>query len=174
MPNITPAELEELLRKQAARDGRKLPATDRPPVKRAVASSPAPVATLKLWRPGEPIELFIAGELANTMNKRWGWRRDMKYKQRWREAVYGYLAAVGYRMGMVDPKSPKRITMVAHVFNRFDSKTDGLRASLKSIPDAMKKAEVIEDDRDSSAHEFVYGQVVDRKRRGVEVTVEFL
>lgn len=151
MPRITEAELRELLRRRSQ-----------------------PREVIKQWRPGQPLEIFVRGKLVNTMNKKWGWRGLMGYRDRWKSAIYNMLLAVGYRMGMVDPASPKRITIVAHVPRGFDSKTEGLRASLKPIPDSMKEAQIIDDDGDLAPHQFSYEQVVTRERRGVYIKVEFL
>lgn len=118
--------------------------------------------------------MFIHGQLKNLLNVNNGWRAQIGYRDRWKEAVYRMLVATGYRMGMVDPKAPKRITIVGHVARRFDSKTEGLRAALKPFPDALQHAKIIDNDGDGSAHEFIYDQVPDRACRGVYIKVEFL
>ena len=155
--NLTPKEAEELVRRRKAE-----------PVPRGmqvVYISEPIVNGLKLWLPGR---------LRNPLNERklgngFAWDR---YKRKWQQALDAALKVAGYQEGVVDPKSPKTVTMSAWVFNRFDSH-DGLRAALKPVPDGLKKAGLIDDDRDSSGHEFNYWQGIDRRNPGVVVVVKW-
>jgi hypothetical protein len=49
---------------------------------------------------------------------------------------------------------------------------DGLRAGMKPMRDALKDAGLIDDDKPSAGHQFVYGQRIYRANRGVKITVE--
>lgn len=118
--------------------------------------------------------IFVTGRLVNPLNQRgWSdWKRS-RWTREWKDKVAQALIEIGYREGMLDPATPKRVTFVPHVYQRFDLGTEGLRAALKGVPDALKDARVLNDDRDSAGHEFVYAeQVIDRAWPGVEIRVE--
>lgn len=69
--------------------------------------------------------------------------------------------------------TPKRVTFTASVWNAFDD--DGLAAALKPYRDACRSMRLINDDRPSAGHVFVYEQRVERgklAKRGVTVQVE--
>lgn len=148
MVRITPGELDMLRRRRA---------------------KPARPPSLRL--PGGFV-IFVPGALVNPLNKKpKTFGVEIRRRGEWKEKVAQALLEVTYRRGEVDPRSPKRVTLHAHVFNRFDS-IDGVRAALKPIPDALQACGVIHSDDDKSGHAFDYGQVVDRAWRGVEVRVE--
>lgn len=123
---------------------------------------------------GHGYRLWIPGRLRNPLNNRkmgngFVWDR---YKNKWQNGVDTALLLAGYRRGVVAPDLPKMVTMTALVFNKFDSH-DGLRAALKPIPDALKRAGLIDDDRDSAGHEFVYKQQIDRTHPGLMLIVRW-
>lgn len=142
--------------------------------------------------PGELLAIFVAGKVVNTQNARLGWRGDVKYKTAWKERVYEELRAAGWwcRMFVVDghavatggkvgsgpiitARALKDVRLIAHVAGRFDE-TEGLRAALKPIPDALTQAGVVSGDGAQDGHTWAYKQVVDRTRgakRGVEIRV---
>lgn len=75
----------------------------------------------------------------------------------------------------ISPTLPKRVTFRVYVHNLYDD--DNLRTALKPTRDALKDMSIIDDDRPSSGHEFIYLQEMSRgkdARRGVEITVEAL
>ena len=143
--NITPGELALIQRRSAA-----------PQLPRMV---------------GGGVIFCAPGFLVNALNRYKGahWTVDTGYRADWHERVANALFEAGYRRGNLNPKIPKTITIKAHVAKLFDSKTDGLRAACKPIPDALKKFGVIDDDGDLSPHTFAYDQVVDVGWRGAEV-----
>lgn len=123
------------------------------------------------WLPGRRgFMIFVTGHLVNPLGS--VRHRMVEYRRRktWKEGVANALLALGYRRGDFDPSAPKRITLTAHVVKRFDS--INLGAIFKPVPDALKECGVIDDDRDSAGHEFVYApQVIDRTCPGVRVEV---
>lgn len=95
------------------------------------------------------------------------WSREQKSR-----VEMAILAAVGRHHGMI-ASAPKRVTFRMFAAGEWDD--DNLRAALKPARDALKSMGIINDDRPSAGHEFVYTQSPDRRRgayRGVEITVE--
>ncbi len=119
------------------------------------------------------LEVFVPGPLFNPMNGSQGsWHKHARWARQWRERTaerlrIALLVDLPYA---IDPASPKLIQFHAVVFNAFDA--DNLSACLKPCRDALKDARIIDDDRDSAGHSFLYWQQVDRKgERGVRITV---
>jgi len=124
-------------------------------------------------REGE-LTFFIPGKLENHANQRSHWRRYATYRKLWREKTHLMAICSANTRGWTGPFSrvPKRITFVAHTWNTLDS--DGLQNALKSCRDGLVSCRLIHSDAPDSGHTFSYAQVVDRKQRGVKVTVEDL
>ena len=126
----------------------------------------------------DSLTVFIPGALKNPLNGGHGhWRKHATTVRRQREKAELYLLHAMHGRQQYDPKTPKRITFEAVVWNAFDD--DNLRACLKPTRDALKSMGVIDDDRSSAGHTFVYQQRVDRARggadpRGVRVMIEVL
>jgi hypothetical protein len=121
------------------------------------------------------VEFFISGKLFNPLNGSHGhWAVSSQERRRWRfNTRLAYMEAVPVVERTAYTKhvmAPKRVTLQAHTWNRMD--TDGLAASLKSVRDALIDCGLIHSDDIVSGHTFDYQQVIDRKRRGVTVTVE--
>ena len=121
--------------------------------------------------PGELLAIFVAGALSNPMNATWGHWKRRRWAATWKQRVADVLLDVRTtaRTWVIVPDGPKRVAFLAHVHNRFDG--DGLQAALKPVRDALVECGVISGDADRDGHEFVYSQVIDRARRGVEVRV---
>lgn len=122
---------------------------------------------------GGGVVFCAPGRLSNPLNRLKGahWTAETGYRSLWHEKVAAALVEAGYRRGNLNPRLPKLIIMRAHVLRLFDSKTEGLQAALKPIPDALQQYGVIDSDADASPHEFYPEQVVDPTWLGVEVTV---
>jgi len=61
--------------------------------------------------------------------------------------------------------------LTAHTWNHWDDE-EGVNAACKPLRDGLVDARVIHSDAADSGHVFSYAQIVDRARRGVEITVE--
>ena len=122
------------------------------------------------------IEVFIPGNLENPLNharQRFHGARLRKKSRAVAGAYYRAEIMAQRAHGVVwGASTPKRVTFLARLWNRMDD--DGLGASLKGVRDALADVRLIDTDGPESGHEFVYQQVIDRKRRGVEVRVEAL
>jgi hypothetical protein len=58
---------------------------------------------------------------------------------------------------------------MAHTFNRFDD--DGLRNACKPILDGLVDAGVLHSDAPIAGHLVTYDQRIDRKHRGIQITI---
>jgi len=124
------------------------------------------------------LSVFVPGPLVNPMNGSHGhWAKHARWARTWRERAYLALFRdfmerrhLGSGPRMADGRVPKRITFLAQTGARWDD--DNLRAGMKPIRDALKDAGIIHDDGPASGHTFCYEQIVNRKERGVQITVE--
>ena len=120
--------------------------------------------------PGELLAVWVPGKLRNMTNRRVHWRTDADYRKRWKERTALSIWEAIHGTGTVRvPRQPQRVAFMAGVHQAFDS--DGLQDALKPVRDALVECGVISGDADRDGHEFVYSQVIDRARRGVEVRV---
>lgn len=121
------------------------------------------------------LEVWIPGALVNPLNdSAWGlWKHRRRVKAQ-RETAQAHLLVAMRRLGWrLPPSSSKRITFTRVGFNRMDS--DGYQAACKAYRDALVDMAIIDDDRDSAGHLFVYEQTVQRRRgspAGVMIRVE--
>jgi hypothetical protein len=120
------------------------------------------------------LEVWIPGALVNPLNESaWGLWKHRRRVKTLREKAQACLLEAIHRTGWnLPPSAPKRITFTRTGFNLMDG--DGYQAACKPYRDALTDMQVIDDDRDSAGHVFVYDQV--RKRAvgvaGVRVRVE--
>ena len=115
------------------------------------------------------MEWFIPGRITNPLNgSHHHWSVRAKWAKAWRTQS-GFVAAQHARG--IDPKTPKRIIFTGHVVRKFDC--DNFMSAMKPVRDGLKDAGIIHDDGPDSGHEFVYNQIIDRKRLGVEVKVQW-
>jgi hypothetical protein len=111
--------------------------------------------------------IFVPGKLRNPLNGSWGgWRKHARLAKDWRERTAQHIFAEKGQW-TIDARTPKRIIFMAQVGSLWDD--DNLPAAIKPIRDALQGTVIVADD---ATHEFIYKQVVDRKHRGVTVTVE--
>lgn len=119
--------------------------------------------------------IFVAGRLRNPLNSSWGhWAKHARASKDWRTrtAQEVLVECVMRRPRQTFlPTAPKRITFTAHTWNRWDA-DEGVNAACKPLRDGLVDARVIHSDAADSGHTFVFRQVVDRTRRGVEITIE--
>ena len=148
--------------------------------------------TLRMEQPtkgtGEILAVFVPGKLRNPMNGTHGhWSKHARWAKTWRErtcwavfeSAYRGAGVVGVNMGRMllalemQPDRPKVVTFHAIVPSKFDD--DNLPPCCKPIRDALKDMGVINDDRTSAGHTFVYEQEAKRARviHGVFVRVKF-
>ncbi len=124
---------------------------------------------------------FVPVHLEGTANARGAARSGWALSRRARlhkEATYA--AALTAARGARAPRGveawptarPKRVAFLALLHNHVDD--DHLPFLLKHVRDGLKGAKLIHDDSKRSGHVFVYDQAIDRRRRGVEITVELL
>lgn len=113
---------------------------------------------------------FVPGVLVNPLNgslSRAHWTRKSAWANGWKDrtrAVWRIHSAPLPNLAM-----PKRITFLARVGAQWDD--DNLPAALKPCRDALI-GYAIHSDAPTAGHVFKYRQVVDRTRRGVQITVE--
>ena len=156
--NVTRDELAML----AARRGR-----------RAVADAASPrVPVTEGWSDGA-LTVFVPGKPRNPLNgSHEHWSKRAKWAKGWRErAAVRILAHLprakngvwsGYWTYL--PAEPKRITFTIYGAARFDD--DNLRAVCKPVRDALKDMAVIDDDRPSAGHTFLYEQAKPTRKAG--------
>jgi len=122
------------------------------------------------------VTLFIPCTLVNPLNGSHGhWSQRARSAKTQREKAQMYILAALNGAPRPNPHTLKRITFTAYTYNAFDG--DGLQASLKNIRDALKDMQIVDDDRASLGHQFVYEQQISRgkhAKRGVQITVEAL
>ena len=127
--------------------------------------------------PGELLAVWVSGKLVNGKNASKGWQMKAwgRYKREWREQVARALLEASWRPQRLredrirTATNPKRIVFAARTHGAMDS--DGLGVALAPVRDALIECWVIHNDDRDCGHEFVYTQVIDRARRGVEVRV---
>jgi hypothetical protein len=120
------------------------------------------------WIPG-PIENPLNGSLSHAH-----WTKRSRWAKTRREKAQMHML-VAFGRGPRSPHTPKHITFRAFTYNAFDG--DGLQAAIKPYRDALKDMRIIDDDRDSAGHRFVYEQEISRgkdAKRGVEISVTAL
>jgi len=112
------------------------------------------------------VELPIT--VTNPLNEWRHWahvRRVAKFERKLTRRLVAVALGRAYQLE-APPSRPKRIELHVYHGRLFDD--DGLVAALKHVRDGLIDAKVIDDDRPSAGHEFVYGQtagVPDRQRR---------
>ena len=122
--------------------------------------------------------IFVTGKLANPLNNSHGhWFKHARTARSWRErtahAVLEYVLTHGGTAARPPAAAPKRVRFRAHTWNIWDA-DEGLNAACKPIRDGLVDAGVLHSDAADSGHQWIYGQVMDRAHRGVEITVELL
>jgi hypothetical protein len=125
-----------------------------------IARPPA-TGTLTFWVPCE---------LKNYANHGGHWTGKAGYQRALRDTTH-VLASALDPIGHWPANMPKCITITAHVWNYFDAH-DGLRNACKPLVDGLVRARVIHSDAHDCGHQFLFTQVIDRTRRGVQITVE--
>lgn len=119
---------------------------------------------------GAPVVgFFVPAQLHNPLNGRRHWRTVARWAKDLRERSH-LCALTAARLGPTLPYMyPKRVGLKAQTFNRFDQ--DGLRAALKPLVDGLVDAKLLAGDAPGHGNEFAYEQTINRKERGVWVTV---
>lgn len=112
--------------------------------------------------------IFVPGKLMNLKSNRAHWSSAIGYKRVWRQKVK---LVFRWQAAGIIASQPKLVWLTAHVWNRFDE-DDGLRAALSPVLDGLRDAGVIHSDAPDSGHTLIYGQRLDRRQRGVTITVE--
>lgn len=115
--------------------------------------------------------IFVSGPLHNPLNgSRGHWSKHARWSRQWRDRT-GMAWLVAYpRPHGIAPRAPKLVRFLANTGATWDD--DNLAAGMKPMRDALCDLGVIHSDAPSSGHRFEYGQRIDRKRRGVLITVE--
>ena len=141
------------------------------------ARTPAPVTegwkdgALTVWVPGTPKHFKGKGDRYTVARHTKDWRARTVtaiYRVRFR-SVDG--ADAGFPSS---PERPKRITFTVFCRNAFDS-DENLRLVCSPLKDALIDMRLIQDDRDSAGHTFIYLQVPSRVKGaalGIAVRVE--
>ena len=127
------------------------------------------------------IELFVPGKLTNPLNgalSRAHWTIKSDWAYGWKLATWNAIHDQADLSLVGDPAVPKRVTFTAQVGRLWDD--DNLPAGLKPCRDALMgralpgnlvRYRVIHSDAPDSGHQFEYAQVVNRKERGVRITI---
>ena len=98
------------------------------------------------------------------------WYKHARWaKTRKEKAEFCILHALQSRKAPWPPELPKRVTFVATVGASWDD--DNLASAIKPYRDACKSMGLINDDRPSAGHKFVYEQRTERKLGTLGVTV---
>ena len=118
--------------------------------------------------------VWLPGLLVNPTNgSRGHWSKHSRWAKSWRDRTcMQILAVVGAsRRHGIYPKAPKLVTFTAHVGAEWDD--DGLSSALKPCRDALQDMRIIDNDRPSAGHQFIYEQVypTPRQSRGVRIDV---
>lgn len=122
------------------------------------------------------VTFFVPGKLSNPLNGAHGhWSAEAAYRKRWRAATKACALSVEGRIDLAalgHATEPKAILLTAHTWNTMDR--DGLGAALKPVVDGLVDAGIIHDDGPTKGggHVLTYRQRVDRRNRGVLITVE--
>ncbi len=122
------------------------------------------------------VTFFVPGRLTNPLNGSWGgWAKHARLARRWRQSTTMAVSAAGYlviREGRAHASDPKHVRFLVHTGAPWDD--DNLAAACKPLRDGLRDAGLIHDDGAKSGHRFEYAQRVNRRRRGVEITVAAL
>jgi hypothetical protein len=126
------------------------------------------------------IEWFVPGALRNPLNgsfSRAHWSAKSRWAKEWKARTVAMmtqqmvatqlLAVYGEPLGVI-LEHPKRVSFLAHTGAPWDD--DAIPAGCKPIRDALI-GYAIHSDAPDSGHVFEYAQVVNRKRRGVLITI---
>jgi hypothetical protein len=121
-----------------------------------------------------PLSIFVPGPLNNPMNGPRGghWAKHARWARNWRERTAQRLWLERRQLPppSSEPREPKRVTFTLQTWNRVDD--DALGPMAKPCRDALIDAGLLHSDAPNSGHDFVYAQVVNRKERGIRITVE--
>jgi len=97
------------------------------------------------------------------------WAKHVRWARQWRaRTAMAWLAAYPQRPTM-DAWAPKLIRFLANTGATWDD--DNLRAGMKPMRDALVDIGAIQSDAPNAGHLFVYEQRIDRKNRGVRITI---
>lgn len=120
---------------------------------------------------GGSLDVFIAGRPTHPLNGTHAhWSKRARWAKTWRENAAAELykwvlpAPPHLRGWPWTPSAPKRITFTVYGPLRFDD--DYLRAVCKPVRDSLQDMAVIDDDRDSSSHVFLYQQAKPTRKAG--------
>lgn len=139
-------------------------------VAQQAAKATAPVR--EGWSDGA-LTVFVPGRPRNPLNSSHGhWTKHARWAKTWRERTSMafwrraplYSASLGTRVFHWLAEDPKRVTFTVYGPARFDD--DNLRAVCKPARDSLKDMRVIDDDRDSAGHVFVYEQAPPTRKAG--------
>ena len=129
---------------------------------------------LSVWVPGRPSNPLNGSHAHWSKRARWakGWR-DRAGTRIW-AAICGHEPRAGWSGGWTFfAADPKLVTFTVYGPSRFDD--DNLTAVVKPVRDALKDMAVIDDDRPSSGHLFVYEQAKPSRKPdsvyGIAVTI---
>ncbi len=115
--------------------------------------------------------VFVPGHLRNPLNGSWGgWQKHARLAKDWRERTAQWIFFATDKGACAPATRPKMVTFTAHVGAGWDD--DNLPAAIKPIRDALVDSGIVHSDAPDSGHHFTYRQIVDRKHRGVEISVE--
>lgn len=123
------------------------------------------------WSDGA-LTIFVPGRPRNPLNgSHEHWSKRARWAKGWRErAQMALMREVGQwgvnrvRKWPWNTTTPKRITFTIYGPSRFDD--DNVRAVCKPVRDALKDMCVIDDDRESAGHTFLYAQAKPTRSAG--------
>ena len=135
-----------------------------------------PAMTASAPQRRDVIEVFVPGKLQQVANgslSRAHWSRKSAWAKGWTNKTRLVLLRNAQSFGdnLAWKKycpAPKQITFLAQVGALWDD--DNLPGAIKPIRDALI-GYVIHSDAPDSGHRFEYAQVVNRKERGVRITI---
>lgn len=105
----------------------------------------------------------IPGQIKSMANRSGSWHVKAEYARTWRFSTKVLVMEARGRNGWatIGPDIPKEITFKAYTRNPMDD--DNLRSGLKAVRDGLQDAQIIQNDRPSAGHVFIYQQEIDRK-----------
>lgn len=121
------------------------------------------------------VRVFLPGQLRNPLNGSWGgWQKHARLARDMRDRATTalYLATTPAQRTEIirNAATPKLVTFRAFVVREWDD--DAVPAAIKPYRDALVTMRLIDDDRPSAGHRFVYAQTIEKGKRGVEIVVE--
>lgn len=136
--------------------------------RRDAVAGAARLPVVEGWRDGV-LTVFVSGKPRNPMNgSHEHWAKRARWAKGWRErtgmALMPHRSTTRLHAWPWKPETAKRVTFVVYAAARFDD--DNLRAVVKPCRDALTSCALLDDDRPSAGHTFLYAQAKPTRTAG--------